>query len=526
MKYANLFSTPIPQSQPLDERQVVNNAGGFVYTLDDWSRLDRFLILGSDAPTYYQKAVDLTRKNSKCVERCYAADARRTVARIVEISDGGRAPKNDPAIFALAIGAVSADEVTRQIALSALPKVCRIGTHLFQFVTAARALGRGWGRSMKNAVANWYDKKPLDAVAYQAIKYRSREGYSHKRLLQTAHPAGDNTAGRTALYRWICDKEHVAVDLPLTVRAHLAAMASNDVGMWATLVREHDLPWEALPTEANSKAEVWEALLPTMGLTALVRNLGNMSRVEAIKPLGAGEKIAVERLRDVAALRKSRLHPFTILQASAVYGSGHGLRGSGSWAVSQPVMAALNDAFYASFANVEPTNKRTLIGLDVSGSMSSPFGLGGTALSVAEAAAAMCMVTVRTEPWTCVMGFADQFRDLKIGRDDSLEAVRGKTSRLNFGSTDCALPMMYASLSNINVDTFIVFTDNETWAGSVHPVQALRDYRKKSGIAAKLIVVGMTSTGFSIADPNDGGMLDVVGFDSSAPAVMADFARQ
>jgi 60 kDa SS-A/Ro ribonucleoprotein len=38
-------------------------------------------------------------------------------------------------------------------------------------------------------------------------------------------------------------------------------------------------------------------------------------------------------------------------------------------------------------------------------------------------------------------------------------------------------------------------------------------------------VVGMVSNGFSIADPSDGGMLDVVGFDAAAPAVIADFIR-
>jgi 60 kDa SS-A/Ro ribonucleoprotein len=35
----------------------------------------------------------------------------------------------------------------------------------------------------------------------------------------------------------------------------------------------------------------------------------------------------------------------------------------------------------------------------------------------------------------------------------------------------------------------------------------------------------MTATGFTIADPNDGGMLDVVGFDSATPNLIADFAR-
>ena len=42
---------------------------------------------------------------------------------------------------------------------------------------------------------------------------------------------------------------------------------------------------------------------------------------------------------------------------------------------------------------------------------------------------------------------------------------------------------------------------------------------------AKSVVVGMTSNGFTLADPNDRGMLDVVGFDTSAPAVIADFVR-
>lgn len=44
--------------------------------------------------------------------------------------------------------------------------------------------------------------------------------------------------------------------------------------------------------------------------------------------------------------------------------------------------------------------------------------------------------------------------------------------------------------------TFVIYTDNETWAGGVHPFQALLRYRDIMGISARLIVVGMTSTGF------------------------------
>jgi 60 kDa SS-A/Ro ribonucleoprotein len=57
-------------------------------------------------------------------------------------------------------------------------------------------------------------------------------------------------------------------------------------------------------------------------------------------------------------------------------------------------------------------------------------------------------------------------------------------------------------------------------------VQALRDYRAASGIDARLVIVGMVSNGFSIADPADAGMLDVVGFDTATPQLIADFARQ
>ena len=85
--------------------------------------------------------------------------------------------------------------------------------------------------------------------------------------------------------------------------------------------------------------------------------------------------------------------------------------------------------------------------------------------------------------------------------------------------------MLYALDREREVDTFVIYTDSETWAGDVHPVQALADYRRASGIDARLVVVGMVSNGFSIADPNDPGMLDVVGFDSATPQLISEFAR-
>ena len=94
------------------------------------------------------------------------------------------------------------------------------------------------------------------------------------------------------------------------------------------------------------------------------------------------------------------------------------------------------------------------------------------------------------------------------------------------GNTDCAQPMLYTHKKNLKVDTFIIYTDCETWCGKIHPDQALRKYRKASGIDAKLIVVAMTSNGFTLADPNDAGMLDMVGFDSAAPEIIRQFVLE
>lgn len=47
--------------------------------------------------------------------------------------------------------------------------------------------------------------------------------------------------------------------------------------------------------------------------------------------------------------------------------------------------------------------------------------------------------------------------------------------------------MIWAQKTNTAADVFIVFTDNETFAGSVHPAAALREYRKVSEVLILLL---------------------------------------
>src|SRR5437773_9926294 len=104
INYAKVFNRrATPQSQSIPgSTQVPNSGGGYSWQVDDWTRFDRFLILGAEGGTYYIGERDLVKQNHDAIVRCIKTDGVRAVKRVVEISESGRPPKNDPAVFALA----------------------------------------------------------------------------------------------------------------------------------------------------------------------------------------------------------------------------------------------------------------------------------------------------------------------------------------------------------------------------------------------------------------------------------------
>jgi 60 kDa SS-A/Ro ribonucleoprotein len=365
--------------------------------------------------------------------------------------------------------------------------------------------------------------QPVDRLAHQLVKYRQRGGWSHRDLLRLAHPETAEPA-RAALLDWVCRGTESRA-LPTLVKAAVALSRATNGADAASLIRAENLPREAVPTELLNDPAVWEALLERMPLTALVRSLAKLTSVGVVKPLGDQLPLVLSALGDAERIAAARLHPLTILLALRTYAQGQGDRGGLRWEPVQPVIDALNAAFYTAFKSVEPTGKRLLLALDVSGSMAAGR-VAGSSLTPREASAAMALMTAATEANTHIVGFTGGMVQLPLSPsmrlDDAVRAVSG----LPFDRTDCAQPMLYALERDLKVDAFVVYTDSETWAGGIHPVQALRQYRARTGIAAKLVVVGMVSNGFSIADPDDAGMLDVIGFDTATPSIIADFVRQ
>lgn len=545
INYAKLFNRrSTPQTRPIPgSTQVRNSAGGYSWQVDDWTRFDRFLILGAEGGTYYIAERALVKQNHDAVVRCIQQDGIRAVNRIVEISDAGRAPKNDPAIFALALIATHGDAKAKAHAFANLGKVCRIGTHLFHFAEYVNAM-RGWGRGLRNAVGRWYVDRGADDLAHQAVKYQQRDGWAHSDLLRLAHPKAPSTQ-HDAVFRWMLSgadslgerevkrtvrgenrvAKYAAVgELPKLIEAFEQAKRASHAGEIVKLIDEFNLPREAVPTQWLNEAVVWEALLERMPMTAMIRNLGKMTSLGLLGPFRDAKRKIIAKLRDETALKRARVHPLALLIAQKVYAQGHGEKGALKWSPVSAVVDALDDAFYASFQNVEPCSKPMLLALDVSGSMAGSM-IAGSCLSAREASAAMALVTAATESEYHIMGFSNRFIPLDITPRMRLDDAIKRISNLPFQATDCALPMVWARENKLNVSAFITYTDSETFAGHIHPAQALRQYRSEFVGIAKAVVVGMTSNGFTLADTNDRGMLDVVGFDTSAPAVIADFVR-
>ncbi len=540
------------------EDMVRNNAGGFTFKVSDMDRLDRFLVLGTEGNTYYQNGAQLAKENAQHVISLLRKDPKGAIDRVVEVSKAGRAPKNEYALFVLALAAADTSENTRRMAFEALPQVARTGTHLFEFVSYAEQF-RGWGAAMRKAIGRWYTEKTPDALAYQVVKYQSRGGWSNRDLLRLAHPKAVNDEF-DAVFRWVAggpeglkasthaggnskaapkltQRKDVTAALPGIIQAFEEAKTCGENRLVA-LIRDHNLPREAVPTEHLNSVAVWEALLEKMPMTAMVRNLATMTRNGLLDSVSAKQKV-LDTLSNQAALTKSRIHPMQVLMALKTYEAGRGVRGSNTWTPHKDIVKALDGAFYLTFGNVTPTNKKTVLGLDVSGSMTYGDIAGFIGLNPRIASIAMALVTANVEPDYRLIAFTpggfspntggrswgggSSVKEIHLDPKGGLTKAIKSVNNMPFAGTDCSLPMLWADHVGYAAENFSVYTDNETYAGSVHPYQALKAFRAKHNVAAKLAVFGMTSTGFTIADPTDAGMMDFVGFDSAAPELAQQF---
>lgn len=463
------------------------------------------------------------------LKECIGIDAKRVVDMIVDVSKHGRAAKNDQALFCLAaVMKLANDSGDRYYARMAVNEVARIGTHILHFAEFVDQLG-GWGTGTRKAFQNWFLEKEPAQIAFQAIKYAQRDGWSMRDLLRKSHPWG--TEEQNATFDLIAHPEKkIEFGKHPPIMWAASEVKKDDVALEhkLNLVKAYNLPREVLPTEMLNNTAVWETLLPGMGPEAMMRNLGKMTSIGMLGQLSDNSKFVRGVLTNKDELKKARIHPLKALLALTTYKAGHGQKGKLSWVPNQQIVDALEECFELSFDFTEPCGKNVFIAVDVSGSMHwIQSKLPGTNIYAADAAAVMAMVTAKKEPNYMITAFSSQLTVVDIQRSDSFSTAIQKFKKIPMGATNLCAPMQYANANRIPIDCFQVYTDNDLTMGNMHPSEALKIYRRDQGrLAAKLAVVATVANEVSVADPKDPNMMDFAGFDMNAPQAMAAFTKK
>lgn len=518
-----------PQCYKSSPSQVKNSAGGWVHEISDLDRLKRFFCLGAEQGTAYLGGAQLQSSNCQCILRMIKNGQERSVYdTIKEWSIEGRAAKQDALILAFAmLCRFATDDTKKLIRGEGLSSILRTSTMLFDFLTqyeAAEPSSTGWGRRQRHMVSAWYLDKSPSSLRYQVTKYRQRNGWTHRDVLRLAHPKTQDSEQKT-IFRWITNVGKTDVNEDCLqgddetteyLQDFLMVQKAECIDeVVLQLIRKHKFGREHLSSACLGSCAGYRAILPHMPITALLRNLCNLVK-HGVLDDADDERMVLEKLSDEKALEKARIHPLQILVASGALqiraGSCTKLR------------KCLDRSFYKCFKNAPRTGKKFMVGLDVSGSMT--WTMCNQPITCMRGALALTLAILACEDHTEVMAFSRKLTKLNLDPKETLENNEKNVNGLDFSSTDAALPVLHALKYNIPVDCFVVITDNETWAGKVKAEDALRDYRRKmKAPKTALIVIAMTSTGFSIGDPLDRYTLNLAGFDANMHTTIAEFLR-
>jgi len=570
----------------------------FVYKLSLKDYILRLLILGSRENKYDQRKKNVAPADIEYIKTQIKEGHGEEICTIVRnVYKENRAPKQDVTMMVMAMLCRAEDSAISRMGLQLLEQFKTI-SHLYSWKKLHAAIqnpvtgqkSKGFGRAVKRQINDWvlsYRGKPED-LAYQITKYMAREGWSFKNILQCTHVktgTGDNRVfeqkeGKPSkrssskvnknnapptefdlVLRYAVngfdEMTKLATPNLLTTKVyryltavHTAMkLTGEEEEQLIALIYEHKLTREQVPTWGLANTDVLSALLVnknktrvTMPLTALLRNLGNLSAHNVLDD-ETTLCLVMKHLVHPDTIKFSKIHPVSVLTAWFTYRKGQGNHGHHSWSANTRMIKTLEEMFYLSFKNIEPTGKRICFLIDCSGSMGSPSLCEG--VTCAESAALLAMIFARSETssdaspahsfylFTSKTGSGCGYTS-KTGLTDVSDVIDAKAEFVNvvascqrsdWGATDISMGILEALKFKRKYDAFVVITDNDVNSG-IKPSEAMKQYRTGMKMPmAKLVVVATQSSDYTIADPSDPFMMDMVGFDAHGPKILQDFIR-
>ena len=372
-----------------------------------------------------------------------------------------------------------------------------------------------YGRAMKMAVkrgvadgaARLYNER--SALRYDGLA----RGVRMADVIELTHPK-PRDAKQSELFKWLLDRRHhndaVADPIMLPVLAASAAQADIPTDERRAMLRadgadalaKAGTSWERLAgwLPGGMDAEAWDAVVPTMGVMALIRNLRNFDE-QGVSRRSVNTVLA--KITDADEVAKARLFPY---QVWAAYKN----------APSDDWKAALGTTLDLTTQNV-PKMDRTLVVIDTSGSMQAPVSAKSTMRRV-EVAAVMAAVTAARSDQTDTVIFGHTNKAVRfrkgmstLGRVDHVSTLLGSVGHATFGHT--AIRDHFDARRH---DRVVMFTDDQMAdAGAVDishvPViytVDLAGYRPRStpvGARGRYALAGFSDSNFTLMQTLEAG---------------------
>lgn len=341
----------------------------------------------------------------------------------------------------------------------------RVLRTMFQMVRSGQFGRTSLSSSLQRAFQRWLNEASVSKLLSASIG----NDPSVRDVLRMARPTPKDNQ-RRALLGWLTGKEiqkwapATEADLPKQVQNLATYRQAETAELQALILGDLPVRWDLLADAAKGPL-VWKAIARQMGPQALRMNLNTLVRHEVFQ--NGGGKMDSEmvdyvaaRIADADEIRRSRQFPYQYLAAYLNVGSD----------VPQKIKAALHQAAEIACGNVPDLPGPVIIGLDTSGSMSSPVtghrGRGATSkMRCVDVAALFAAAILRRNPDSIVVPFDTQAYQAQVDPQDSILSLAERLAKYGGGGTDCSIPLREANqrYGNRRFTGCVLVSDTESW---------------------------------------------------------------
>lgn len=446
----SLFGNTKARSNQAD---TLNLAGGVAYSLPPKHALAQLAATGCFNGTYYASAESQLNAFKTLVDQV------NDIAYLAKLAIYARqrAGMKDMPVALLATLAARDTALFHKIFDRVVDNGKQLRT-LFQMIRSGQFGKQSLTSSVQRAFQRWLTTASVEKLLSASIGHDP----SLRDVFRLARPKPKDNSQR-AFFGWLTDKETAKwapaseADLPEQVKLLQQFRHAENDDQQVELLDKLKVRFDQLADKAKG-TKVWAAIARTMGPQALRMNLNTLQRHGVLADETMVRYIA-DRLADADEIHRSKQFPYQYFAAYL----------NASAEMPAAIKKALHQAAETACGNIPELPAPVIIGLDVSGSMSSSVtgnrGGGTSKMRCIDVAALFAAALLRRNPDSIVVPFDTAAYQVKIDPNDSILSLAERLAKYGGGGTDCAQPLILANreYTKRKLSGVILVSDNESW---------------------------------------------------------------